>query len=44
MRKQDELSTTVQPASDAMGANFLEMEPPAEKSAMSTPLKLRKGG
>jgi hypothetical protein len=30
----------VQPASDATGANFLEMEPPALNRAMSTPLKL----
>ena len=34
---------TVQPAAEAMGAYFLEMEPPAEKSAMSQPLKLQAG-
>ena len=39
MRNADELSTTVQPASDAAGANFLEMEPPAENRAKSTPWK-----
>lgn len=42
MRNADELSTTVQPASDAMGAYFLEMPPPAEKSAMSQSPKLRR--
>lgn len=31
---------TVQPASEAMGPNFLLIEPPALKRAMSTPLKL----
>lgn len=41
MRKAEELSTTVQPAAAATGAYFLEMDPPAEKSAMSQPLKLR---
>lgn len=40
MRNALLLSTTVQPAAEAMGAYFLEMEPPAEKSAMSQPLKL----
>ena len=34
----------VQPAAEAMGAYFLEMEPPAEKSAMSQPLKLQSQG
>ncbi len=37
MRKADELSTTTAPALTAIGANFLEMPPPAENSAMSTP-------
>ncbi len=32
---------TVQPASAASGANRFDMDPPALKSAMSTPLKLR---
>lgn len=36
MRKAEELSTTVAPAAEASGANFLEIEPPAENSAMST--------
>ena len=39
MRKAEELSTTTAPAFTAMGANFLEMPPPAENSAMSTPAK-----
>ena len=39
MRNALLLSTTVHPTSEAMGAYFLEMEPPAEKRAMSTPLK-----
>jgi len=30
----------VQPVSEAMGPNFLLIEPPALKRAMSTPLKL----
>jgi len=30
----------VQPVSEAMGPNFLMIEPPALKRAMSTPLKL----
>src|SRR6185437_7023760 len=34
-----ELSTTTQPALAAMGANSLEMAPPALKSAMSMPAK-----
>ena len=38
IRNADELSTTVQPASEAIGANFFEIEPPAENSAMSTSL------
>src|SRR6267378_3263901 len=37
MRKADELSTTTAPALTAMGVNFLEMPPPAENSAISTP-------
>src|SRR6266568_4463014 len=37
MRKADELSTTTAPAFTAMGVNFLEMLPPAENSAISTP-------
>src|SRR5229473_2762101 len=37
MRKADELSTTTAPAFTAMGVNFLEMPPPAENSAISTP-------
>lgn len=41
MRKAEELSTTVQPAAAAPGAYFFEMEPPAEKRAMSQPSKLR---
>jgi hypothetical protein len=44
MRKAEELSTTVHPAAEARGAYFLEMEPPAEKSAMSTSEKLRASG
>src|SRR6266849_3115053 len=39
MRKADELSTTTAPAFTAMGVNFLEMPPPAENSAISTPSK-----
>src|SRR6266849_1505387 len=39
MRKADELSTTTAPAYTAMGVNFLEMPPPAENSAISTPSK-----
>src|SRR5882724_7925012 len=39
MRKADELSTTTAPALTAMGVNFLEMPPPAENSAISTPSK-----
>src|ERR1035437_8914540 len=35
MRKADELSTTTAPAWAAMGANFFEIDPPAEKKAMS---------
>lgn len=43
MRKALELSTTVAPAAEATAAYFLLMEPPAEKRAMSTPLKLEFG-
>ena len=39
IRKAEELSTTTAPALTAMGANFFEMLPPAENSAMSTPSK-----
>ena len=39
IRKADELSTTTAPAFTAIGANFREMPPPAENSAMSTPWK-----
>ena len=41
MRKAEELSMTTAPALTAIGANFLEMPPPAENSAMSTPSKER---
>src|SRR3954453_1920363 len=41
MRKAEELSTTLAPALTAIGANFLEMLPPAENRAMSTPSKAR---
>ena len=41
MRKAEELSTTVQPAAEEMGAYFLEMEPPALNRAMSRPSKLQ---
>jgi len=41
MRKAEELSTTVAPAALATGAKSREMSPPAEKSAISTPAKLR---
>src|SRR3569832_379189 len=37
MRKADELSTTTAPAFTAIGPYFLEIDPPAENSAMSTP-------
>src|SRR5258706_4035850 len=40
IRNAEELSTTTAPARAAMGANFLEMEPPALKKAISTPWKL----
>jgi len=40
MRNADELSITVAPARTAMGAKRFEVLPPAENSAMSTPLKL----
>lgn len=40
IRNAEELSTTVHPASDAIGANFFVTEPPAEKSAMSQSPKL----
>ena len=39
IRKAEELSTTTAPAFTAIGANLLEMPPPAENSAMSTPSK-----
>ena len=39
IRKAEELSTTTAPALTATGANFREMPPPAENSAMSTPSK-----
>ncbi len=41
MRKAEELSMTTAPAFTATGANFLEMAPPAENSAISTPSKER---
>ena len=37
IRKAEELSITTAPALTAAGANFREMPPPAENSAMSTP-------
>ena len=37
MRKAEELSITTAPALTAVGANFREMPPPAENSAISTP-------
>src|SRR3954454_2852646 len=37
MRKAEELSTTTAPDLTAIGAYFLEMLPPAENSAISTP-------
>ena len=40
MRNAEELSTTTAPCSTASGPKRLEMLPPAEKSAMSTPRKL----
>src|SRR6185437_3923371 len=40
MRKAEELSTTTAPARAAIGAKRLEIEPPAENSAMPTPRKL----
>src|SRR5215472_1435847 len=40
MRNAEELSTTTAPAFAAIGAKRLEMELPAENSAMSTPRKL----
>src|SRR5437762_9513443 len=40
MRKAELLSTTTQPVSRAIGPNFLLIDPPAENSAKSTPLKL----
>src|SRR5580704_6875045 len=40
MRKAEELSTTVAPARTARGAKRLEVAPPAENSAISTPAKL----
>ncbi len=41
IRKAEELSITTAPALTAIGANFREMPPPAENSAMSTPSKER---
>ena len=38
------LSTTVAPAAAEMGPNFLLMEPPAENSERSMPLKLLRMG
>ncbi len=40
MRNAEELSTTTAPCSTASGPKRLEVPPPAEKSAMSTPRKL----
>ena len=40
IRQAEELSTTTQPASRAMGANLSEVPLPAEKRARSMPLKL----
>ena len=40
IRNAEELSTTTAPACAAIGPNFFEMLPPAENSAMFTPLKL----
>src|SRR5580692_11553397 len=40
MRKADELSITVAPARTAIGAKRLDVAPPAENSAISTPSKL----
>jgi hypothetical protein len=37
IRNAEELSTTTAPAFTAAGANFREMPPPAENSAISTP-------
>src|SRR3569833_3769623 len=37
IRKAEELSTTTAPFLTAMGANFFEVEPPAENSPMFTP-------
>ena len=39
IRNAEELSTTTAPDFTAIGANFFEMLPPAENSAMSTPWK-----
>ncbi len=39
MRNAEELSTTTAPCCTASGAKRLEVLPPAEKSAMSTPLE-----
>ena len=39
IRKAEELSITTAPAFTAAGENFLEVPPPAENSAMSTPSK-----
>ncbi len=40
MRNADELSTTTAPAFTAAGAKRFDCAPPAENSAMSTPLRL----
>src|SRR6185437_427779 len=40
IRKAEELSTTTAPCSTASGPKRLEVPPPAEKSATSTPRKL----
>src|SRR3954447_19182397 len=37
IRNAEELSTTMAPLLTAIGANFLEVEPPAENSPMLTP-------
>ncbi len=39
MRQADELSTTMAPAAATAGARALLVAPPAENSAMSSPLK-----
>jgi hypothetical protein len=44
MRKAEELSITIAPACAATGAHSLLADAPAEKSAMSTPLKISADG